>query len=812
MEGLILLIIIVFIIYKFMEPPEFNYQNVNIDSMDGHQFENFCAALLRDNGYVRVYVTKGSGDHGVDVIAYKDGQKYAIQCKRYTNNVGNKAVQEAYSGKGIYNADVAVVMTNRDFTKQAKEDAWKLGVRLWSRKDIMLMLRTAQKATASNNTGAKVETSSKPKSTISKEPVVKHSYQPERPTFSNPLGVNTNHNKNAEEKKSAEKINSNNNNLSSEKHDITFDFDKTSYKKIVKENLVSLAASETVKKGKPEDKAPEAFPDGVIPSDYMVRNIARHAGTTKPEMDIKNADEQEMVEFNKERGIQCVISNGSFEENEIKAVTGVDRSKPEPKKIKVKTDYKFPPISILGKDPNAETSQSKAQMLAMAQKLEDTLKSFGVDARVMQINQGPAFTRHELLLSQGVRVSRISNLADDIAFSLGVKNILVNTIPEKSAISIDVPNKNRGTVYIRTLFENRQFSKFPSKLALALGQDVAGNAVIVDISKMPHLLIAGTSSSEINMCINTIVTSVIYKSKPDEVKLLILDTKVIDLNVYNVLPHMIMPVITDTKKSVGTLNWAVREMLTRYNLFAENSVRDIKGYNAMKTEKGETDLMPQVVIIIDEIANLMDIFPADIEESVCRLTQLGATAGIHLIIASNKISSSVITDKIKRNIPTKIAFFMPTVNKSKILLDEVGAEKLLGKGDMLFYPTGMSKPVRIQGAFVTDKEVENIVDFLKEQNKETEYNQSMIEEISSAAKSGGGDGEHDEFFDEAVDLVVSKDKASVSMLQRQFRIGYNRAARLMDELEAAGVVGPEDGSKPRTVLIREYDVERYKRN
>lgn len=657
-------------------------------------------------------------------------------------------------------------------------------------------------------------------------------------------------------------------------------------------------ASAPKKNVKSEEKAPEAFPDGVMPSDYMVRNIARHTGTAKPEMDIKNADEQAMVEFNKERGIQCVISNGSFEEDETdtepvefelnvsdkkaafaleevtdeeiereglevekdepeitvrpdkdktdekvpnetitaevseedsipekimdepsrissdiiggdiytedekKAVTGVDGSKPEPKEIKIKTDYKFPPISILGKDPHAGTRQSKAQMLATAQKLEDTLKSFGVDARVMQINQGPTVTRYEVSPSHGVKVSKIVNLADDIALNLAANGIRIEApIPGKAAVGIEVPNKEQQSVYLRTVLESEEFKNFPSKLAFALGQDIAGNAVVTDIAKMPHLLIAGATGSGKSVCINTLITSIIYKAKPDEVKLILVDPKVVELSIYNGIPHLMIPVVTDPKKAAGALNWAVREMLTRYNLFAENSVRDIKGYNAMKTEKGETDLMPQIVIIIDELADLMMASPKEVEDSIQRLAQMARAAGIHLIIATQRPSVDVITGVIKANIPSRMAFAVSSSIDSRTILDMNGAEKLLGKGDMLFYPTGMSKPVRIQGAFVTDKEVENIVDFLKEQNKETEYNQSMIEEISSAAKSGGGDGEHDEFFDEAVDLVVSKDKASVSMLQRQFRIGYNRAARLMDELEAAGVVGPEDGSKPRKVLI-----------
>ena len=631
------------------------------------------------------------------------------------------------------------------------------------------------------------------------------------------------------------------------------------------------------------EKEEELYPDGQMPSDYLVRNIARHTGTARPEMDIKNDDNGAVIQFNKDRGIQCVISNGDFDEDsaedeneiefeingipedavleevsedeierecleteneiitkgaskegymphklgensidsgiiggdiytpdEMKTVMGVDGNKAEPEKP-VKTDYKFPPISILGKDPQAGTTQSKAQMLATAQKLEDTLKSFGVDAKVMQINQGPTVTRYEVSPSHGVKVSKIVNLADDIALNLAASGIRIEApIPGKAAVGIEVPNREQQSVYLRTVLESEQFKKFPSKLAFALGQDIAGNAVVTDIAKMPHLLIAGATGSGKSVCINTLITSIIYKAKPDEVKLILVDPKVVELSVYNGIPHLMIPVVTDPKKAAGALNWAVREMLARYNSFAEHSVRDIKGFNAMKAEKGESDFMPQIVIIIDELADLMMASPKEVEDSICRLAQMARAAGIHLIIATQRPSVDVITGVIKANIPSRLAFAVSSGIDSRTILDMNGAEKLLGKGDMLFYPTGMSKPVRIQGAFVTDKEVENIVDFLKKESSGTDYNETVMEEISSAVKTGGGAGEHDEYFDNAAELVVNKEKASVSMLQRQFRIGYNRAARLMEELEDAGIVGPEDGSKPRKVLLNKVQLEAYR--
>ena len=449
-------------------------------------------------------------------------------------------------------------------------------------------------------------------------------------------------------------------------------------------------------------------------------------------------------------------------------------------------------------------------MLATAQKLEDTLKSFGVDAKVMQINQGPTVTRYEVSPSHGVKVSKIVNLADDIALNLAASGIRIEApIPGKAAVGIEVPNREQQSVYLRTVLESEQFKKFPSKLAFALGQDIAGNAVVTDIAKMPHLLIAGATGSGKSVCINTLITSIIYKAKPDEVKLILVDPKVVELSVYNGIPHLMIPVVTDPKKA-GALNWAVREMLARYNSFAEHSVRDIKGFNAMKAEKGESDFMPQIVIIIDELADLMMASPKEVEDSICRLAQMARAAGIHLIIATQRPSVDVITGVIKANIPSRLAFAVSSGIDSRTILDMNGAEKLLGKGDMLFYPTGMSKPVRIQGAFVTDKEVENIVDFLKKESSGTDYNETVMEEISSAVKTGGGAGEHDEYFDNAAELVVNKEKASVSMLQRQFRIGYNRAARLMEELEDAGIVGPEDGSKPRKVLLNKVQLEAYR--
>ncbi len=482
-----------------------------------------------------------------------------------------------------------------------------------------------------------------------------------------------------------------------------------------------------------------------------------------------------------------------------------EQNAPEPEPEK---PYIFPPIQLLGEDPQNGGGDSKAELLANAKKLETTLKSFGVEAKVIQINKGPTVTRYELSPSQGVKVSKIVNLADDIALNLAASGIRIEApIPGKAAVGIEVPNKETQSVYLRTVLESEAFREHPSRLAFALGEDIAGNPVVTDIAKMPHLLIAGATGSGKSVCINTLITSILYKAKPDEVKLLLVDPKVVELSVYNGIPHLLIPVVTDPKKASAALNWAVREMLQRYNDFAANGVRDIKGFNAMMEEKGDPKgKMSQIVIIIDELADLMMAAPGEVEDAICRLAQMARAAGMHLIIATQRPSVDVITGVIKANIPSRLAFAVSSGIDSRTILDTVGAEKLLGKGDMLFYPSGQSKPARLQGAFVTDREVEDIVDFLRKSGRPN-YDQQTIDQITTTSKAGGDDGEADEFFEAAVELVLEKEKASVSMLQRQFRIGYNRAARLMDDLERRGIVGPEEGSKPRKVLITRAEWE-----
>lgn len=461
--------------------------------------------------------------------------------------------------------------------------------------------------------------------------------------------------------------------------------------------------------------------------------------------------------------------------------------------------YHFPPISLLKKVASQQDKEASKKSLSNARKLEETLASFGVEAKVTQIHRGPSVTRYELQPKQGVKVSKIVNLADDIALNLAASNIRIEApIPGKAAVGIEVANSSSEIVYLRDVIDSDRFLAFPSKLAFALGKDIAGKPIIADIGKMPHLLIAGATGSGKSVCINTLITSLIYKATPQEVRLIMVDPKVVELSVYNGIPHLLIPVVTDPKKAAGALFWAVNEMTRRYNLFAENNVRDMKGYNEKQIE--ESAKLPQIVIIIDELADLMMTGAKEVEDAICRLAQMARAAGIHLVIATQRPSVDVITGVIKANIPSRLAFAVSSGTDSRTILDMTGAEKLLGKGDMLFYPVGESKPIRIQGAFISDQEVEQIVNSIK--TDRTDYEQSVMESMENAAApvQVAEEDAADELLEKAVEFAADKEKLSISMLQRYFRIGFNRAARLMDALEARGVVGPDEGSKPRKVL------------
>ncbi len=473
------------------------------------------------------------------------------------------------------------------------------------------------------------------------------------------------------------------------------------------------------------------------------------------------------------------------------------------KKSKVlnsKDIYKFPNTNLLDFDNDGETKINNAELMDQAKKLEETLASFGVEAKVLQIHKGPSVTRYELQPKQGVKVSKIVNLADDIALNLASSGIRIEApIPGKSAVGIEVPNSETEMVYLKDVIESEEFEKFPSKLAFAIGKDIAGKPVIADIAKMPHVLIAGATGSGKSVCINTLITSILYKSTPKEVKLIMIDPKVVELSVYNGIPHLLIPVVTDPKKAAGALHWAVNEMTKRYAAFSENNTRDMTSYNKKVKEPSLT--MPQIVIIIDELADLMMTAAKEVEDSICRLAQMARAAGIHLVIATQRPSVDVITGVIKANIPSRLAFAVSSGIDSRTILDMHGAEKLLGKGDMLFNPIGEAKPLRIQGAFISDTEVEAIVESVKG-NVQPKYDEAVIESIETPQEATVL-ADEDALVPEAIGLIEGKETASISMLQRCLKVGFNRASRIMDDLEARGLVGPDEGSKPRKVILKE---------
>ena len=490
-------------------------------------------------------------------------------------------------------------------------------------------------------------------------------------------------------------------------------------------------------------------------------------------------------------------------EAKTKAVLQLDHT------ISVEDDnYEYPPVEILSKNTKKVSRTGAKALTEKATQLQRTLHSFGVSAKVENISVGPAITRYELKPAEGVRVSKIANLADDIALNLAAESIRIEApIPGKQAVGIEIPNKEKESVPLRDVIESEEFENNKSKLTVALGKDVAGKVMLADIAKMPHVLIAGSTGSGKSVCINTIITSIIYNSKPSEVKLVMVDPKVVELSVYNGIPHLLIPVVTDPRKAAGALAWAVQEMDNRYNLFAGKGVRDLKGYNmAVENDEESAGKLPQIVIIIDELADLMMVAAKEVEESICRLAQKARAAGMHLVIATQRPSVDVITGLIKANVPSRIAFAVSSQIDSRTILDQVGAEKLLGKGDMLFYPVGSTKPTRVQGAFVSDSEVEKIVDFVKS-NGVANYNEDILEEIEKSNKTEGQieqeseDDDSDPFLMDAIEIVIEVGQASASFIQRKFKVGYARAARIIDQMEARGIISGYEGSKPRQVLI-----------
>lgn len=523
---------------------------------------------------------------------------------------------------------------------------------------------------------------------------------------------------------------------------------------------------------------------------------------------IKNVVPEKVSGWQKEnyeqQDLSSIKSNIKEEEkpkiksNEVETVH-ID-TKPD---LKMFASYKFPHINFLNKAVESDKPKNaKKEVMDNAKKLESTLASFGVDAKVVEINRGPSVTRYELHPSVGVKVSKIVNLSDDIALNLASSGIRIEApIPGKAAVGIEVPNKEISSVFVREIIENDKFKNHPSKVAFALGKDVGGDTIVADIAKMPHLLIAGATGSGKSVCINTLIASILYKASPEHVKLLMIDPKVVELGVYNGIPHLLIPVVTEPKKAAGALNWAVGEMVNRYKTFAQYGVRDIKGFNTLVNAD---EALPEIVIIIDELADLMMVAPNDVEDAICRLAQMARAAGMHLIIATQRPSVDVITGVIKANIPSRISFAVSSQVDSRTILDMAGAEKLLGRGDMLFYPVGEPKPIRVQGAFISDKEVEKIVEYIKTQ-KEAEYDENIMEKINAEKDSQFDPGDNDELLPQAIEIIIESGQASVSMLQRRLKVGYARAARMIDQMEARGIVGGFEGSKPRQVLISKQE-------
>ncbi len=543
--------------------------------------------------------------------------------------------------------------------------------------------------------------------------------------------------------------------------------------------------------------------------------------TYEADSEPQQEEEEELLPFPEEKVTRQPSKNPKSSEKEIQSGIVNIQHEITRQEAAVKKEYKFPTLNLLKKGSNKSQGESDAYLRKTAQKLQEVLHNFGVNVTVTNVSCGPTVTRYELQPEMGVKVSKIVGLADDIKLNLATPDIRIEApIPGKAAVGIEVPNKENSTVMLRDLLQSEEFQKAKSKLSFAVGKDIAGKTVVADIARMPHLLIAGATGSGKSVCINTLIISILYKASPDEVKLIMIDPKVVELSVYNGIPHLFIPVVTDPKKAAGALNWAVQEMTNRYNTFAEYGVRNLNEYNKKAEQireaggaEEEPVKMPQIIIIVDELADLMMVAPGEVEDAICRLAQLARAAGIHLIIATQRPSVNVITGLIKANMPSRIAFSVSSGVDSRTILDMNGAEKLLGKGDMLFYPQGYQKPARLQGAFVSDDEVSAVVEFLADKNPGVQYNQQIEQQVNSPVTAVGTSGDdRDVHFEEAGKFIIEKEKASIGMLQRMFKIGFNRAARIMDQLCDAGVVGPEEGTKPRKVLMSMEEFQDYLEN
>ena len=501
---------------------------------------------------------------------------------------------------------------------------------------------------------------------------------------------------------------------------------------------------------------------------------------------------------------------------------GEEASRAEAEASERETVYRFPPLSLLDDAPPAGAGDTELEMRQKGQLLVNTLKDFGISTRLSDITCGPAVTRYELEPSPGVKISRITGLADDISLRLATSGVRIEApIPNKAAVGIEVPNKARRTVCLRSLLDTNEFRSAKGKLTVALGQDIEGNAVLTDLAKMPHLLIAGTTGSGKSVCTNSMIQSVLFRSGPEEVKLILIDPKKVEFGVYNGIPHLLVPVVTDPRKAAGALSWAVNEMLKRYQMFSDSGVRDITSYNDLARSKEGMKPLPLILIVIDELADLMMAAANEVEDCICRLAQMARAAGMHMVIATQRPSVDVITGLIKANIPSRLALTVASAVDSRTILDAGGAERLLGYGDMLFMPVGLSKPRRVQGCFVTNREIERVIDFLKNSDEEQAYDEEVTAEIDKLAAAAGragsrgdaaddeGADDEDEALPQAIEIAVTEGQISTSMLQRKMRFGYARAGRIIDQMERRGIIGPSEGSKPRKVLItRQQWIER----
>ncbi|MBR4874394.1 MAG: DNA translocase FtsK [Clostridia bacterium] len=572
-----------------------------------------------------------------------------------------------------------------------------------------------------------------------------------------------------------------------------------------------LGIDKIINKAVPEKSAEDTSSNSADEEDYLAPYANKNG----------NKDEEKSEDFVSENAEKVYEESEEFlgdefdEENKNyvdapKRLTGMEDVSEEIEEVFERIPYTFPPVSLLSSaTPTDDDSNSRTELRETAQKLITTLKSFNVETKLLNVSKGPAVTRYELSLGEGIKVSKVAGLANDLALRLAAPSVRIEPVPGKDAIGMEIPNKAVSVVRARDVIDSDEFRNFDSNLAFAMGKDISGKNIVYDLSRMPHVLIAGSTGSGKSVCINTLIASIIYKADPNDVKLLMVDPKVVELGIYNGIPHLLIPVVTEPRRASGALYWAVQEMLRRYSLFADNNVRDIKGYNEMIKSSGSENTLPHIVIIIDELADLMMVAPKEVEDSICRLAQMARAAGMHLVIATQRPSVDVITGLIKANVPSRIAFAVSSSIDSRTILDSGGAEKLLGRGDMLFKPVGANKPLRIQGAFIDDKEVERLVEFIKSDH-EVRYDEDIIEKIDAGKPVNVSDevsdpSDNDELLPKAIELAVNSGKISASHIQRRLKVGFSRASRMIDQMEERGIISPPDGSKPREVLISKED-------